>query len=184
MFFGTEWRRPWQVWAVGLLLSLPAATRLAAQQPESTTQSPGEAEWRVGLIPRPPADLPPGLAALNGQDYTVPAGTKVLLSLKSAVNTKSARPGDGVYLVSTFPVIVGSHVLIPVGVYVQGVVDQVQRPGRGEGKSQAADALHHHDLSQRAGGTDSGYGESATGIEWTDGEEQRGRDRAGRQQGP
>jgi type IV secretion system protein VirB10 len=67
--------------------------------------------------------------------YTVPAGTKVLLSLKSGVNTKTARPGDGVYLVSTFPVIVGSHVLIPTGVYVQGVVDKVERPGRVKGRA-------------------------------------------------
>jgi hypothetical protein len=71
----------------------------------------------------------------KGTSYTVPAGTKVLLSLKSGVNTKTARPGDGVYLVSTFPVIVGSHVLIPAGVYVQGVVDKVERPGRVKGRA-------------------------------------------------
>jgi hypothetical protein len=59
----------------------------------------------------------------------------VLLSLKSGVNTKTARPGDGVYLVSTFPVIVGSSVLIPSGVYVQGVVDKVERPGRIKGRA-------------------------------------------------
>lgn len=70
-----------------------------------------------------------------GRTYTVPAGTKVLLSLKSGVNTKTARPGDGVYLVSSFPVIVGSHVLIPTGVYVQGVVDMVERPGRVKGRA-------------------------------------------------
>jgi type IV secretion system protein VirB10 len=97
--------------------------------------------------PAPPASppqsaapaMPPGLAAaqnaLNGKTYTVPAGTKVLLSLKSGVNTKTARPGDGVYLVSTFPVIVGSHVLIPSGVYVQGIVDKVERPGRIKGRA-------------------------------------------------
>jgi hypothetical protein len=67
--------------------------------------------------------------------YTVPSGTKVLLSLKSGVNTKTARPGDGVYLISTFPVIVGSHVLIPSGVYVQGLVDNVERPGRIKGRA-------------------------------------------------
>ena len=39
------------------------------------------------------------------------------------------------YLVSTFPVIVGSHVLIPTGVYVQGVVDKVERPGRVKGRA-------------------------------------------------
>jgi hypothetical protein len=68
--------------------------------------------------------------------YTVPSGTKVLLSLKSAVNTKTAKPGDGVYLVSTFPVVVGSRVVIPPGVYVQGIVDRVQRPGRVKGRAQ------------------------------------------------
>ena len=68
--------------------------------------------------------------------YTVPAGTKVLLQLRNSINTKSAQPGDGVYLSSTFPVVVGNRVLIPVGVYVQGVVDRVQRAGRIHGKAQ------------------------------------------------
>ena len=68
--------------------------------------------------------------------YTVPAGTKVLLQLRSAINTKSAKPGDGVYLASTFPVVVGNRVMIPAGVYVQGVVDRVVRAGRVKGKSQ------------------------------------------------
>ena len=66
----------------------------------------------------------------------MPAGTKVLLELRSAINTKSAKPGDGVYLSSTFPVVVGNRVMIPTGVYVQGVVDRVQRGGRIKGKAQ------------------------------------------------
>jgi hypothetical protein len=102
------------------------AAQQAPAPPASTQQSAAPA-------------MPPGLDAaqntLNGKTYTVPAGTKVLLSLKSGVNTKTARPGDGVYLVSTFPVIVGSHVLIPSGVYVQGVVDKVERPGRIKGRA-------------------------------------------------
>lgn len=80
------------------------------------------------------ADLPAPSSA-SGTSYTVPAGTKVLLSLKSGVNTKTTHAGDSVYLVSTFPVIVGSHVLIPAGVYVQGMVDQVDRPGRVHGRA-------------------------------------------------
>jgi type IV secretion system protein VirB10 len=68
--------------------------------------------------------------------YTVPAGTKVLLQLRSAINTKSAKPGDGIYLSSTFPVVVGNRVLIPAGVYVQGTVDRVARAGRVKGKAQ------------------------------------------------
>jgi type IV secretion system protein VirB10 len=58
------------------------------------------------------------------------------LQLRSAVNTKSAKPGDGVYLASTFPVVVGNRVMIPAGVYVQGVVDRVVRAGRVKGRSQ------------------------------------------------
>ncbi len=68
--------------------------------------------------------------------YVVPAGTKVLLQLRSGINTKSAKPGDGVYLASTFPVVVGNRVMIPAGVYVQGMVDRVVRAGRIKGKAQ------------------------------------------------
>ncbi len=68
--------------------------------------------------------------------YSVPAGTKVLLQLRSSINTKSAKPGDGVYLASTFPVVVGNRVMIPAGVYVQGVVDRVARAGRVKGRAQ------------------------------------------------
>lgn len=89
------------------------------------TASPDPANQLSTPVSRPTA----------AESYTVPAGTKVLLSLKSGVNTKTARPGDGVYLISTFPVIVGSHVLIPTGVYVQGVIDKVERPGRVKGRA-------------------------------------------------
>jgi type IV secretion system protein VirB10 len=80
------------------------------------------------------SSVPTGVPAKK--TYTVPAGTKVLLQLRSAVNTKSAKPGDGIYLTSTFPVVVGSRVLIPAGVYVQGVVDNVVRAGRVKGRAQ------------------------------------------------
>src|ERR1700734_3037971 len=88
--------------------------------------TPGLAQ--TASAPTPPVQPP--------HSFTVPAGTKVLLSLKSAINTKTAQQGDGVYLVSNFPVTGGSHVMIPVGVYVQGVVDRVQRPGRVKGRAQ------------------------------------------------
>jgi hypothetical protein len=86
-----------------------------------------------GKAQTPPASQPPAAAP---QTFTVPAGTKVLLSLKSAINTKTAQQGDGVYMVSSFPVVGDSRIMIPVGVYVQGVVDRVQRPGRVKGRAQ------------------------------------------------
>lgn len=89
---------------------------------QTTSPAPGEAE----TVP----------AASQQKTYMVPAGTKVLLQLRSAIDTRSARPGDGVYLSSTFPVVVGNRVMIPAGVYVQGVVDRVTRAGRIKGRAQ------------------------------------------------
>ena len=83
-----------------------------------------------------PAPAPQDAATPAPQTFTVPAGTKVLLSLKSAINTKTAQQGDGVYLVSSFPVVGNARIMIPVGVYVQGVVDRVVRPGRVKGRAQ------------------------------------------------
>ena len=86
--------------------------------------------------PCPPNHEPTAQAAVSKPTYTVPAGTKVLLQLRSSINTKSAKPGDGVYLASTFPVVVGNRVMIPSGVYVQGVVDRVSRAGHVKGSAQ------------------------------------------------
>ena len=83
-----------------------------------------------------PSPAPQLAAAPAPQTFTVPAGTKVLLSLKSAINTKTAQQGDGVYLVSSFPVVGNARIMIPVGVYVQGIVDRVVRPGRVKGRAQ------------------------------------------------
>lgn len=98
-----------------------AATDTTAQEPSATPAQPAASQQ----TPAP-----------EKRTYTVPAGTKVLLQLRSSLNTKSAKPGDGVYLASTFPVVVGNRVMIPAGVYVQGVVDRVVRAGRGRGKSE------------------------------------------------
>lgn len=78
---------------------------------------------------------PPAAPASETKTIVVPEGTKVLLELRSAVNTKTAQPGDGVYLSSSFPVVVDGRVAIPAGVYVQGVIDQVTRPGRIKGRA-------------------------------------------------
>src|ERR1700740_2407824 len=66
----------------------------------------------------------------------VPAGTKIPLALKHAISTKSVRPGDPVYLQTTFPVAENNRILIPAGTYVQGVVDSVKRPGRVSGRAE------------------------------------------------
>jgi hypothetical protein len=94
-----------------------------------------QAQTTTTPAPATQATVQPAAVA-TPQTFTVPAGTKVLLSLKSAVNTKTAQQGDGVYLVSSFPVVGNARIMIPVGVYVQGVVDRVVRPGRVKGRAQ------------------------------------------------
>ncbi len=101
----------------------------------ATAQSPAPAQAAAPVQTATPAPAAPAQPApVQPAGIQVPAGTRVLLELRSAIDTSSARPGDGVYLISTFPVVVGNRVVIPAGVYVQGVVDSVVRPGRGFGK--------------------------------------------------
>ncbi len=113
--------------ALLLTATVAAAQSSAPAQPAPAAAVPAAAA---------PVQTPSAAAASPAPPATiqVPAGTKVLLELRSAIDTSSARPGDGVYLISTFPVVVGNRVVIPSGVYVQGVVDSVVRPGRGFGK--------------------------------------------------
>jgi hypothetical protein len=103
-----------------------------AQQPQvdasAPTQAPAPASSTAG---QGTTD-----SAAATKTYTVPPGTKVLLQLRSGINTKSAKPGDSIYLASTFPVVVGNRVLIPAGVYVQGTIDRVTRAGHVKGRSQ------------------------------------------------
>jgi len=101
-----------------------------AQNPSTQTAPATTAPDSAQTAPSDPA------ANSQRKTYIVPAGTKVLLQLRSAVNTKSAKAGDGVYLASTFPVVIGNRVMIPSGVYVQGVVDRVERAGHVKGRSQ------------------------------------------------
>jgi hypothetical protein len=135
-------REIWQTSArtTAILLAVSLAAQTGAQQPQASGQGAGATPAQEQTGPAQSSATAPasqaGTAAPEKVTYTVPAGTKVLLQLRSAVNTKSAKPGDGVYLASTFPVVVGTRVMIPSGVYVQGVVDRVQRAGRVKGRAQ------------------------------------------------
>jgi len=80
-----------------------------------------------------PADSP---AAAAVKTYTVPAGTRILLSLKNEISSRVARPGDQVYFVSDFPVVADGAVVLPAGMYVTGYIDNVQRPGKVKGRAQ------------------------------------------------
>ena len=97
------------------LVALLAASICWGQEPVSNPQ------------PLPvPAQAP---APAQKQTLTIPAGTRIPLSLASQVSTKS-RAGDAVRAVTGFPVTVETQLAIPVGTYVEGVIDKVTKGGR------------------------------------------------------
>jgi len=85
------------------------------------------------LIPRPapPPPVPSGPAG----DFVVAAGTHILLSLTNPVNTKTAAPGDRIYLETAAPVFVNQRLIIPKGTYVAGTITEAKEAGRVKGKS-------------------------------------------------
>jgi len=115
-----------------------SSARAQAPAPSDTTPAAPSQTANAPVAPDPASATAaqPDVPAPSKKTYTVPAGTKVLLQLRSSVNTKSAKAGDGVYLASAFPVVVGNRVMIPSGVFVQGVVDRVARAGHVKGKAQ------------------------------------------------
>jgi type IV secretion system protein VirB10 len=122
------------------VVSIPTMAQTAVPATTPTAQA---APATPSVVPQPAASSQPapGTSSPDAvtppkRTYTVPAGTKVLLQLRSSVNTKSAKAGDGVYLASAFPVVVGNRVMIPAGVYVQGMVDRVERAGHVKGRAQ------------------------------------------------
>jgi hypothetical protein len=67
---------------------------------------------------------------------TVPAGTQVLLHLRSPIDTKIAKVGDGVYCQTSFPVTQNNVAVIPAGTFVKGKIAQVKRAGKIKGRAE------------------------------------------------
>jgi hypothetical protein len=75
-------------------------------------------------------------AATDPNVVTIPAGTKIPLSLKQAISTKNAREGDAVYAETAFPFVLDSRVIVPAGSYIQGSISHVERAGHGHGRAE------------------------------------------------
>ena len=60
---------------------------------------------------------------------TIPAGTRVLMVLKSPLHTTSGTAGSGLYLETLYPVVQANGVVIPAHTQVQGIVESDERPG-------------------------------------------------------
>jgi hypothetical protein len=60
----------------------------------------------------------------------IPAGSHVLLRMQNSINSRTAKPGDFVYLQTATPITAEGGILVPVGSYVRGVVAEVNRAGK------------------------------------------------------
>lgn len=78
-----------------------------------------------------PASFAADPAAPPGADssITVPAGTRIFAQLQRPLSTRTAKAGDSIYMQVTFPVTVGTAVIIPAGTYVLATIDTVSRIG-------------------------------------------------------
>src|SRR4029077_18723834 len=76
--------------------------------------------------PEPTEQAPAGQTQ---ETFTVPEGTHVQLALANPLRTSTARVGDTVRAVTTFPVTVAKDLAIPQGSYVEGNVVKVGKRG-------------------------------------------------------
>jgi type IV secretion system protein VirB10 len=123
-----------------------AGTSATAQAPAGETEAPKLKTSRPGTsggwksadgADADPADKAAADAAkANDGKIEVPMGTRIPLSLINSVSTRSAAPGDRVYLETTFPVFVDGRIVIPPGSYVLGTITSTKRPGRVKGKGE------------------------------------------------
>jgi hypothetical protein len=107
---------------LGVGIAIPARAQTSQDSPHLTP--------RNGVVTPTPPPPPPV------QFLTVPSGTKIPLTLKQGITTKSARPGDPVYAQTAFPITQDNRIVIPAGTFVQGEVRQVVRPGRVKGRAE------------------------------------------------
>jgi type IV secretion system protein VirB10 len=108
-----------------LISGMAWAQSAEAPNPDAAAASPAAAVASGG----PEALVDPNLV-------TIPAGTKIPLSLKQAISTKNAREGDSVYAETAFPFVVNDRVIVPAGSYIQGKISHVERGGRLKGRAE------------------------------------------------
>lgn len=89
-------------------------------------------ELAQGPLQAPPAQTQE-TATPQKQTIVVPAGTRIALTLTNQVRGKSSKPGDTVRAVTAFPVTAGTQLAMPVGTYLEGVIDKIKKTGRSGG---------------------------------------------------
>ncbi len=124
-----------------LNVSLPVVFLAAMASAQTTPSTPSNSQTpdknsAVQSEQSAPAVQPVVSQNSGKRTMTIPSGTQVLLYLKSPINTKSAKVGDGVYCQTSFPVTQDNVVVIPSGTYVKGEISEVRRAGRIKGRAE------------------------------------------------
>jgi hypothetical protein len=117
--------RPWKfVFMLGAFVALAAAANAQESVGPQTSAPP------------PVAPAHKRETAGNGQQVSVPAGTRLAVVLENGISTRSAKAGDSLYFHTSFPVTQNNRVVIPVGSYIRGSLLESKRPGRIKGKGE------------------------------------------------
>jgi len=115
----------------GISLGQAATPQSTTPPAEPAAAAPAAAEPSAA----PAATSAPAVAA-DPNAITIPAGTKIPLSLAQAISTKNAREGDSVYATTAFPFVMDNRVVVPAGAYIQGMISRVERAGHGHGRAE------------------------------------------------
>lgn len=118
---------------ITILLISGMAFAQAADTPKPADTSAQDAP--ASSAPAPAVAASPAPAS-DPNAVTIPAGTKIPLTLVQAISTKNAREGDAVYAQTTFPFVLDNRIVIPAGSYIQGRIAHVERAGHGHGRSE------------------------------------------------
>lgn len=103
----------------------PASAPAAGGAWRSVAPAPGRNTIREGSSEPGPVS----------REYVVESGTRILLRLTNALNTKHTQVGDRVYLETSVPVFISGRLVIPRGSYVTGTVTEAKEAGRVKGRS-------------------------------------------------
>jgi len=67
---------------------------------------------------------------------TLPVGTRLPLVLQNGISSRNAKPGDSVYLTTTYPIAQDNRIVIPMGTFARAEVISVKRPGHFGGRAE------------------------------------------------
>ena len=110
------------------LIPFSLSFSLFAQQPEGPQT--GAPPPVVAVPKQAPAQV------ASSDRITVPSGTRVGVVLQNGISTRSAKPGDSVYLQTNFPITQGNRIVVPVGSYLKGELLESKRPGKIKGRGE------------------------------------------------